>query len=182
MAYATLFHNSTLAFSLTRCIVNTVEYLKERGIEIDYHAVALEYMATLFQMRKRKNDKKINDSMHGEQFVLSFVSHRGGSVTPSEISNAMGISTARIAAALNNLESKGLVTRSIDLRDRRRILVELTEEGKAKEADHRKAIISMIALVLENIGEEDTVELLRILKKIAENVPGDFCGHDHALN
>ena len=48
---------------------------------MDYHAVALEYMATLFQMRKRKNDKKINDSMHGEQFVLSFVSHRGGSVT-----------------------------------------------------------------------------------------------------
>ena len=136
---------------------------------MDYHAVALEYMATLFQMRKRKNDKKINDSMHGEQFVLSFVSHRGGSVTPSEISNAMGISTARIAAALNNLESKGLVTRSIDLRDRRRILVELTEEGKAKEADHRKAIIS-IDLAPENRASYNVrKERKRLTKELKED-------------
>ncbi|MDP3448338.1 MAG: helix-turn-helix domain-containing protein, partial [Eubacteriales bacterium] len=98
---------------------------------MDFTELAREYMEVLFKMRKRKNDKKINDSMHGEQFVLTYVSKHGGSVIPSEISNEMGISTARIAAALNNLENKGLVTRRIDERDRRRILVELTAAGRA---------------------------------------------------
>ena len=54
------------------------------------------------------------------QFVLTYISKHGGSVIPSEISNEMGISTARIAAALGSLESKGLITRRIDERDRRR--------------------------------------------------------------
>lgn len=149
---------------------------------MDYQALAREYMAVLYRMRKRKNDKKINESLRGEHFVMKYIAHHSGKVIPSEISNEMGISTARIAAALNNLEAKGLVTRRIDASDRRRILVELTSEGQAHIAQHEKIVLDTIAGTLKNIGEEDTVELLRILKKIAEHVPGDFCGHDHAIN
>jgi DNA-binding MarR family transcriptional regulator len=147
---------------------------------MDFTELAREYMEVLFKMRKRKNDKKINDSMHGEQFVLTYVSKHGGSVIPSEISNEMGISTARIAAALNNLENKGLVTRRIDERDRRRILVELTAAGRAQEAEHARVITGMIARMLEDLGETDALEFLRILKKIAEHPPEEFFAHDPA--
>lgn len=148
---------------------------------MDYSALAREYMAIFYKMRKRKNQKKITDSMHGEQFVLTFLSRHGGSVIPSEISNEMGISTARVAAALGSLESKGLVTRRIDERDRRRILVELTEDGRAQEASHAKAITGVLVRMLEDLGEADANELLRILKKISEHAPEDFCAHDHAI-
>lgn len=148
---------------------------------MDYQALAREYMVILHQMRKHKNEKRINDSLHGEQFVLSFVSNHGGSVIPSDISNEMGISTARIAAALGSLESKGLITRRIDESDRRRILVELTDTGRAKEAEHAAAIMGFVVRMLENLGEEDATELLRILKKIAEHPPEDCCPHDHAI-
>jgi MarR family transcriptional regulator, organic hydroperoxide resistance regulator len=148
---------------------------------MDYSALAHEYMTILFKMRNRKNQKKITDSMHGEQFVLGYVSKHGGSVIPSEISNEMGISTARIAATLNSLQSKGLVTRRIDEKDRRRILVELTEEGQALEAEHAKNILAMLARMLEDLGEEDAVALLRILEKLSDRVPEDFFGPGHAI-
>ena len=141
---------------------------------MDYEALAREYMETLHKMRKRKSEKRINDSLHGEQFVLAYVAHHDGSVIPSDISAEMGISTARIAAALGSLESKGLITRRIDEKDRRRILVELTPAGRDKEAEHAKGIMRVIMRMLENLGEADAIEFLRILKKIAEHPPEEF--------
>ena len=148
---------------------------------MDYQALAREFMGIMHKMRKRKSEKQLSDSLRGEQFVLSFVSHHDGGVIPSEISAEMGISTARIAAALGSLESKGLITRRIDESDRRRILVELTEAGRAKETDHANSIMRVMTRMLENLGESDAVEFLRILKKIAEHPPEEFFEDEPAI-
>ena len=148
---------------------------------MDYTALAREYMAVLHKMRKRKNPKRINDSLHGEQFVLAFLSRHDGRVIPGDISKEMGISSARIAAALNNLEAKGLVSRSIDPCDRRRILVELTDAGRAQEAEHTKQIMGMLVHMLEDLGEEDAIVFLRILNKLAEHAPEEFFNHGPAI-
>lgn len=148
---------------------------------MDYTALAREYMEVLFQMRNRKASKKISDSMHGEHMMLSYLSHHGGSGIPSEISSELGISTARIAATLNSLESKGLLTRRIDELDRRRILVELTAHGREKESNHTKRIMGVMVHMLEDLGEHDAVEFLRILKKLSSRAPEDFFPPDDAI-
>ena len=148
---------------------------------MDYTALAQECMEVLFQMRNRKNSKKISDSMRGEHFVLAYLAKHGGSAITSEISNEMGISSARIAATLNTLEAKGLVTRRIDERDRRRILVELTEAGRQREAVHAKHMLDVMVQMLKDLGEEDAKEFLRILKKLSSRVPEDFFVHDDAI-
>jgi len=93
----------------------------------------------------------------------------------------MGISTARIAAALGSLESKGLITRRIDEKDRRRILVELTDAGREKEAEHAKGIMRVLVRMLENLGEADAIEFLRILKKVAEHPPDEYFEEEDAI-
>ena len=148
---------------------------------MDYQALAREFMGVMHKMRKRKGEKQISDSLRGEQFVLGFVSHAEGSVIPSDISAEMGISTARIAAALNSLESKGLITRRIDPNDRRKILVELTDAGRAKEQEHTNSIMRVMTRMLENLGEADAVEFLRILKKLAEHPPEEYFEEDSAI-
>jgi len=148
---------------------------------MDYQTLAREYMEILHKMRKRKGEKRINASLHGEQFVLGYVAHHGGSVIPSDISTEMGISTARIAAALGSLESKGLITRRIDEKDRRRILVELTDAGREKEAEHAKGIMRVLVRMLENLGEADAIEFLRILKKVAEHPPDEYFEEEDAI-
>lgn len=141
---------------------------------MDYEKLAHEYMEVMFQMRKRSAQKKLNDSMHGEQFILFYISKHEGNVIPSEISAEMGISTARIAAALNNLESKGLITRIIDINDRRRILVNLTEAGYEQARQHYTMIMNITTNMLQYLGENDANEFLRIMKKLAEKSPEDF--------
>lgn len=141
---------------------------------MDYEHMAHEYLKTMYEMRKRKSHKQINDSMHGENFVLLYISQHKGNVIPSDISNEMGITSARIAATLNSLEGKGLIERRIDADDRRRILIDLTEQGKEQVQKHYKMITSMVTNMLEYLGEEDAEEFIRIMKKLALKSPEDF--------
>lgn len=141
---------------------------------MDYEKLAREFMEIMHQMRRQKEQKQISDSMHGEHFVLFYISKHEGNVIPSEISNEMGISTARIAAALNSLEGKGLITRKIDVDDRRRILVNLTDSGHKQVEKHSENVLNVTIHMLQYLGEKDANEFLRIMRKFAEKDPEDF--------
>jgi DNA-binding MarR family transcriptional regulator len=118
--------------------------------------------------RRFKPQQKINESMHGEAFALHHIAKSGDKIIPSEISEAMGISGARIAATLNSLENKGYITRQIDPSDRRRILVTLTDKGREQENEYRRQLTETIEKMLRQLGEEDAKEYIRITRKMAE--------------
>lgn len=135
---------------------------------MDYKELAFELMQNMHKIRQAGPQKQISESMQGEQFVLQFLAINKRSVLPSEISNKMGISSARVAAALNSLERKGMVTRQIDTSDRRRILVDLTPKGKALAEKHHQEAMEIMAGVLGMLGEQDARECVRITGRIAE--------------
>ena len=141
---------------------------------MDYESLAHEYLEVMYQMRKRNTHKQVSDSLHGENFVLSYISEHEGNVIPSDISNAMGITSARIAAALNSLEGKGLILRRIDTEDRRRILIDLTDAGREQVQKHYQMIMSYTTNMLKYLGEDDAKEYIRIMKKLVDVNPEDF--------
>lgn len=135
---------------------------------MDYRDLALEFIEVMNQTRKRNISKKIDDSMRGEHFVLNYISEHQENVTPSDISNEMGITSARIAAALNSLEKKGLIIRSIDPQDRRRILIDMTDSGKEQVRNHYENVLNTTTNMMRHLGEEDAKHYIRIMKKMAE--------------
>ena len=141
---------------------------------MDFESLAHDYMEVMAHMRGRDAQKRVNDSMHGENFVLAYISEHEGNVIPSDISNAMGITSARIAATLNSLENKGLITRKIDVNDRRRIIIDLTDTGREKVIEQKKIMISFVTNMLKHLGEEDAKNYIRIMKKLAEINPEEL--------
>ena len=141
---------------------------------MDFEKLALEYMEIIHQLHKRKAEKQINASTHGEQFVLFYISKHEGNVIPSKLSKEMGISTARVAATLNNLEEKDFITRRIDVDDRRRILVNLTDVGREQVKQQYRIIMNVTTKMLQYLGEDDANEFLRIMKRLADRGPENF--------
>ncbi len=80
----------------------------------------------------------------------------------------MNISSARVAAALNSLEEKELITRRINVDDRRKIIVELTPKGVEYLEERQREHFERIKSILVQLGEKDAKELVRILGRIAE--------------
>jgi len=138
---------------------------------MEYNELALELLNSLQSIQRIQSQKNIFEAMQGESFILGFIANHDGDVLPSEISQKMGVTSARIANALNSLEEKGLITRQIDKKDRRQILVNITKKGKETTEQNKKAILGIAGKILEHLGEKDAKEYIRLVKKILEAVP-----------
>ena len=85
-----------------------------------------------------------------------------------ELSTLLDLSTARIAAMLNNLERKGAITRARDTADRRRVVVRLTEQGRNEVQTSFNEAVACLSEVYRRMGEADTRELLRLSDRAGE--------------
>lgn len=134
---------------------------------MDYRIISEKFLDDLYALGKQKRTKEIGNNMKGESFTLLYLALTGKPVTPGDIVNAMEISSARVAAMLNSLEKKDLISREIDPCDRRKILVQLTENGQKKADNCRECSINLVSMMMEQLGEEDTNHLIRIVGKIS---------------
>ena len=144
---------------------------------MDTQRLANELLEKMYLLNKGRPQRKINDGMRGESVVLQYVIFHDDGVLPSEISSFMNISSARTAAALNSLERKGTITRNIDPADRRRILVTLTDQGKAYAQQQREHMLSHMLVLVEKLGENDATEFVRIMGRVAEIMTTLPCEH-----
>ena len=162
-------------------ILTVLDIISEEGDWMNYIELAKQLLHNTYQFRSNSNQKKINETMQGETFALLYILRRDGIVLPSEISDEMNISSARVAAILNNLEDKGLILRQIDKNDRRRILVDLTQDGIKLAENYNQMVVNLTVRMLELLGEYDATEFVRIMGKLAELAPkitnGEQCGH-----
>ena len=78
----------------------------------------------------------------------------------------------RMTDILKSLENKGFIKRCKDNEDRRKVNVFLTEEGKIEAKEKRKYITEEYRGLFEILGEEDTKELIRLLKIVLSYSPG----------
>ncbi len=136
---------------------------------MDYTELARQYLQTFLQFYRTRINQMMNESMHGEAYVLQHIANNDCDVVPGDISNAMGVSSARMATVLNGLENKGLITRHIDSSDRRRTILRLTQAGTEEADNCTSRMVESTAKMLEYLGENDAKEYIRILCKISES-------------
>ena len=74
----------------------------------------------------------------------------------------------RTAAMLRALEEKGMLRRCADSYDRRRVVVHLTELGRQTAEQMHTTLCAHVQRVLEQLGEQDSRELIRLLGRITE--------------
>jgi len=92
----------------------------------------------------------------------------GQPVMVSEIANNIGVTFAAVTHQINALEKKGCVKRIADKNDRRIVLVSLTEEGRAQVKKIKDEFKKKIIVLADFLGEKDTKELIRLVKKISK--------------
>ena len=132
---------------------------------MDHQDLAFQLMALFERPIKEEPQTLLVDFSRGEPVLLSLLLRRGV-ISPGEAGRTAGVSSARIAAALRDMERKGWIDRACDPSDHRRTMIQLTEAGRAHILSLRAAVHTRLQRILEELGEEDAAEYLRISRRI----------------
>lgn len=133
---------------------------------MNYESMAEELLRIRAGLLHVPVTQMMNDFVRGELFVLNYLLVHSGIAFPKDLSRGMGVSSARVAALLNQMVKKGWVVRVADTEDCRQTIITLTETGRTEVEEKRSEIIEAVVQMLKNIGPEDAEELLRIERKI----------------
>lgn len=113
-------------------------------------------------------NEELDRMTKGEFFVLNYLEEYGGTAFPKALSREMEVSTARVAALLKHMETKGWVTRAVDCEDNRQVIVSITPAGRNEINDKREKTLEDVTKLLEFLGPQDAEAFLRIQKKVIE--------------
>lgn len=133
-------------------------------------------MATIEQIEKIHSEmekaqpvdffKSINKTQAGIGAVLRMLYDSKETVTAGDISEALDISTARVAVLLKKMTAKGLITKEQASDDARVTVVQLTEHGRDIVKIMRDDLFSQIGAIIDTVGEERLMEFIEIAKEI----------------
>ncbi|MBS7525232.1 MarR family transcriptional regulator [Fusibacter paucivorans] len=133
---------------------------------IDYSALAIELRDVKREMIHIQKLRGIVHFTNGENYVLGLLAQKQHPLHPKEISDAMCISTARVAKILNQLEEKKYIERSCDPNNKRQKWIALLPAGLAQNTLNIEAYIQRLTNFLRALGPEDAYDYVRIQKKI----------------
>lgn len=102
----------------------------------------------------------------GEVFVIRMLAHKG-TMAPSQLADAMNVTTGRISAVLSALEKKGQIVRSVDPNDRRAVRVELTEAGRERGRKDMEEARSAFCWIFSQMGERRTREFVDLMREFS---------------
>ncbi|MBV9046861.1 MAG: MarR family transcriptional regulator [Solirubrobacterales bacterium] len=98
---------------------------------------------------------------------------REGPQTVSELAAAERVRPQSMAQTVGELESDGLIERQPDPADRRRALVQLTDEGRTMlQADRRQREGWLARAIVDDLSEEEQAVLgraVQLLRRVAES-------------
>lgn len=109
----------------------------------------------------------------GEMRVLLYLdSHKTEEIYPSALSDALFVTRQRITSILASLRKKDFVTMETSDSDRRRMRITLSKGGRRHVAEKRKFVEGYFDMLLESMGEENIIELTRMIELAAEKMEG----------
>lgn len=104
--------------------------------------------------------------------IESFRHSKDGYQTVQDIQNALHVAQPTVSGLVKRMEKKGLLKR-VDSKDKREKVLTLTEEGKDAINNARNGMVSIEAILLASLNEEEIEQFRNLLDKIWNSLDKD---------
>jgi len=128
--------------------------------------LALRYNVPLYSWVERVY------SLSRPEFVVIFSLGLKDGAVARDIAISSGFPKNTLSRAIHKLVGLGLIERTADDRDRRRIVLTLTQSGRAMFDEALPRFVGFEQMMLEALTEEESTTLSRLMAKLVEASPG----------
>lgn len=109
----------------------------------------------------------IRDILSGENsFLLLLLSCSSSPLTASFMAERLNITKGRITALISSLLDKEDIEINLDMKDRRKTLIKLTEKGRNRIETKIDEVNEKLEYLIRDLSEEEVNFLLNILEKV----------------
>ena len=137
--------------------------VKQVGVYVNILNCRLKkYLAEVF--------KKNHVNLTAEQYLVMDTLWNEGTLTQQAISFIIQKDKNSVTQFIDNLEKKGLVTRSVAKEDRRVNNIVVTKEGMALKDSTKQLAIDTMNKAVAGIDEQDLQTFVTVLKKVCTNI------------
>lgn len=123
-------------------------------------------MQRVFRLKNWKTFVDMIEEGYKGIFVILRIVRDNPCVCSGDLARETGVSTARIAKALNTLEEKGFIERISEKTDGRKVLIKLTSSGEKALEERESHIVKTLKKAFDNLSEEEIVYFFELLKKL----------------
>ena len=102
--------------------------------------------------------------------ALAVLDGAGQPLSPTAIAERLIVTTASVTSLLDTLERRGLVERKPDPTDRRRLLIVITQDGKAIVDQFLPEVVALQTAALATLTEAERRQLVELLSALGANL------------
>ena len=102
--------------------------------------------------------------------ALAILDGAGQPLSPTAIAERLIVTTASVTSLLDTLERRGLVERQPDPTDRRRLLIVITQDGKAIVDQFLPEVVALQTAALATLTEAQRHQLVELLATVGANL------------
>ena len=128
------------------------------------------------QVTRTRRDALDQDGLKYWQFKVLLMLRRLGppyTASPSQLADMLGLTRGALSARLALIEAAGLITRSTEAQDRRRVSVQLTEAGYAACEQHLSVEEQGEGALLAVLTQQEKQTLADLLRKLVIAIEAD---------
>lgn len=135
----------------------------------DLDAVSGAFILAISRVRRRLRQLPVADGLPAPEMTALVRLDREGPATSSALAKAEQMSPQSMQVTVAALEERGLVERSTDPGDRRRVVLSLTEAGRDAVLHKRAMRTEQVAAAMSRLTAEE-VEALRAATPVLERL------------
>lgn len=139
----------------------------------DYEKIPLHWVNRLSFLTRKILTSRFQAaglSISAEEWALLLILWRRGGQTPSELAELTFRDRTTITRLVDTMVKKDLVVRYSDPKDRRRVLIDVSEKGSSLKAELIPIAQVSIDDAMEGIAPEDVDITIKTLRKMTQNL------------
>lgn len=116
------------------------------------------------------NDRLAKQDVKYSQWLILDSLTQDGIDTPSKIASSLAMERATVSRSLDILESRGLVSRTHNLTDRRVVEVEVTSQGRKFAQMGVQRLEQVTQTAITGMSTQEITGVMELISKIKENL------------
>ena len=140
---------------------------------IDYEKIPLYWVNRLSFLSRKTLSQKFEDNglfISTEEWAILLILWSKGEQTPSALADVTFRDRTTITRLIDQMVKKGIVKRSHDDKDRRRVLIMVSEKGRKLEQELVPIAREMIGIATKGLSPQDIETTINTLKHMTDNL------------